>query len=225
MHQRIHSKKSDMVRCKNPEISARILEFCVLEMIRNIMTDPYKLQKYLNHAKDKGQITRIKTEKQLNHIEDQIQKFNKEKRGVLEIYAKGNLSRNLYAQKCLGYDNEINRAKAERNDLIKQIPILHKNGVIDMSIKRYCQSVKARLEKCVNFDSKRQFLLDYVEKIIYQKDHITLYGSIPIKLKAYEDPDQPSKASKIGFSIGSKIDRTKILRSRNITEIMSVNEF
>jgi hypothetical protein len=67
--------------------------------------------------------------------------------------------------------------------------------------------VVTRLEKCIDFDSKRQFLLDYVEKIIHEKNCIYLYGSVPIKLKAYEDSSQPLGASNLRFCIKNKINK------------------
>ncbi|MBN1325548.1 recombinase family protein [Candidatus Falkowbacteria bacterium] len=212
--QRMHSPKLDILRCKNPEVASWILESCVFKMIKNIMTNPFELKGHLDRAKDKEHLTHLKIEDQLVHIADQLQKLTEEKRGVLNLYISGNLNRNMYAQKCLWYDNEINKLNFNKNELIKKIPILHKDEVIDISIQRYCQSVKTRLEKCLDFDSKRQFLLDYIEEIFYTEGKVKLVGSIQIKLKSHEDSNQSSEDGKIGFSIESVIDKTTISRSQ-----------
>jgi hypothetical protein len=37
------------------------------------------------------------------------------------------------------------------------------------------------VSRCTNFDTKRQFLLDYVEKVVILKDKVSLHGAVPIK--------------------------------------------
>lgn len=75
-----------------------------------------------------------------------------------------------------------------------------------MSIRQFCSAAKARFEKCSNFDSKRQFLLEHIEKVVYQKYKVMIRGSVPIKLRTYADPDQTSEASKIPFRIEGAVD-------------------
>lgn len=222
MHQVKHSKNLDIVRCKNPEIIAWLLEYHVFKLIKNVMTDPVELRGYLDHVNDKGHTTRLKTEECLVQIENQIQKLTEGKRGIIDLYARGDLDRNMYTQKCLWHDNEINKAKAEREALIKKIPNLHESEVIDISIKRYCQTVKAQLEKCTDFNSKRQFLLEYIDKIIHNNNHIKLIGFIPIKLKTDEDPDQSSEASKISFTIEGSVGNANTSQNRKLAKILGI---
>jgi len=80
--------------------------------------------------------------------------------------------------------------------------------VVDFSVAWNCKSTKSQLEKC-DLDLKRQFLLEYVEKIIFTKDKISLQGSIPILLDAYKDPEHTSDARKISFFIERKISIEK----------------
>lgn len=56
------------------------------------------------------------------------------------------------------------------------------------------------LEKCSDFDSKRQFLLDYVEKIVYVNEDVAIYGSLPLLLNAPEE-----EQGKLEFRISGKI--------------------
>lgn len=51
-------------------------------------------------------------------------------------------------------------------------------------------------------------------KIIYSNDEVTVCGSVPVKLKAYEDPDQHTEVSKIDFNIPGEITRQEICESR-----------
>lgn len=104
------------------------------------------------------------------------------------------------------YDNEILALNAERLEISKKVPILHKADVIDLSVRQYCHTARMNFEKCKDFDSKRQFLLEYVEKIVYQNEDVAIYASVPI-----QDGRDESEQSKIEFRILGKIttkDRT-----------------
>jgi len=107
------------------------------------------------------------------------------------------------------YDQQIIRTRAEKSELINKIPTLHQSDIVQRSIENYCKSVKVKLEKYTDLEYKRQLLLDCITKIIYIKGKMILYGSIPILLDAYTDPDQTSDASKIEFSIQTNIASTK----------------
>jgi len=207
---RMHAK-NDPGRCGNPEIASHLLEDCVLRMIRETMAHPDKLKKCLEGASDKTHLTQARMEKKLKAVDDAIKDLKKQKKRILDLYATGDLDRGRYAQKSLWYDNEINKKGIERQELITKIPILHKKEVVDVSIRRFCDELQARIEICNDFNTKRQLFLDYIEKIVYKvqvKDgEVNLYGSIPVHLEAYNNPDQPSEVSKIGFCIEGIIPR------------------
>ncbi|MGB0757450.1 MAG: recombinase family protein [Patescibacteria group bacterium] len=203
----MHAKSTKMQRCDNKEIKSELLENCVMDMFTNTILIPKELKKHLEHSKEKTKVAQERMEKGLKAIDLNIKKLNKEKKRILELYATGDLDRDMYGKKSLEYDNEINKVKIERHELIQKIPVLHKKSVIDVSVRQYCELLKAQLEKCTDFETKRQFMLDHVEKIVFVNDHVTLHGFVPVKLKAYEDPDQPSEASKIRFCVEGKIKR------------------
>ncbi len=92
-------------------------------------------------------------------------------------------------------------------ELLEQIPLLHKKELVDESIIHFCNEAKSQFRRCMNFETKHDFLLKNIEKIVLLKDHVTIYGSVPILSKAYEDPDQTSAASKIEFRIETKVNR------------------
>jgi len=56
-----------------------------------------------------------------------------------------------------------------------------------------------------HFDSKRQFLVDYIEKITYSRDKVTLQGSVSVLRK-------PANETKLEFKIERPIDRAQLLR-------------
>jgi hypothetical protein len=59
---------------------------------------------------------------------------------------------------------------------VKRIPILHNPHTIDVSVRQYVEAVRARLENATNFDTKRRFLLDHIDRVVYANDRVALYG-------------------------------------------------
>jgi hypothetical protein len=143
----------------------------------------------------------MKVEKQLKELEHNEQRLSEQRAEILDQYATGKLDRKDYLKKCLWLDNQLQKLQRERSDQIQRIPALHKKEVIDVSLRIFCETARARFERCDSFDTKRQFCLDFIEEILYDHGKVTVKGFVPIKLQAYIDPDQTSDASKIEFSI------------------------
>ncbi len=167
------------------------------------MLDPGKLRECMDFFRGKTQVAQLRVERRLKRIDKLIKNIALKKERVIDLYASGTLEQQGYIEKNLEYDNEENKLKAERDDLTKRIPLLHKTEVVDASVKQYCETMKMRLNKSLDFDAKRKFVLDYIGKIVYSEDRITLYGSVPVKLKSY-DKNQPTEVSKIDFRISDR---------------------
>jgi len=118
----------------------------------------------------------------------------------------------------LTLDKKLHKLQLKRIKVIASIPLLHKKEVVDLNVRQFCDSAKAQFEKCANFESKRQFLLEHIEKVTYLKYGVTIHGSAPIKLRAYEDPDQTSEVSKIPFQIENMLDKSLLKRGPRIRQ-------
>ena len=81
---------------------------------------------------------------------------------------------------------------------------------IEVSVRQYCEAVRARLERCSDFDSKRQFVLDNIEKIVCTNDRVAIYGSMPVKLRGREASDHPGETTNMGFCIDGFVDRRRL---------------
>jgi hypothetical protein len=51
---------------------------------------------------------------------------------------------------------------------------------VDACVRQFCANAKARLQACTHEDDKRSFLLDHVERVIYDHYEVTLLGSVPL---------------------------------------------
>lgn len=205
----MHAQKnrSKLRQCDNIQIKGPTLEDKVFRLIEENILDYTKLKDHMPFFKRGAQRTQLKFERQLNAVEQQTKKMQEAKKRILDLYSKSEIEREAYVNKSLEYDNELNKLKIRRVDLIKQIPLLHKKELIATSIEQYSELVRIQFGKCLDFESKRQFLLDHVDKIVYETDSLEFHGYVPVQLKVYEDKQHKTELTKVPFCIKDTIDR------------------
>src|SRR5688572_29856209 len=59
---------------------------------------------------------------------------------------------------------------------------------IRTAVARFCSGARARFAQCTDTRSKRQFLLDYIEKVAFLNDKVSIHGRIPLRGQNREDP-------------------------------------
>ena len=135
--------------------------------------------------------------------ESKLRGLSTAKKRLLELYADSHTDRGQYAKKSQEYDREISEVTKEKLELVQRIPLLHKKAVIELSIAQYCDVVRARLVQCKDFETRRQFFLDFVDHIVHYKNLVELHGYVPIKIETQDD-DTPSV--KIEYKIVAEIE-------------------
>jgi site-specific DNA recombinase len=210
MHVRIK-----MAKCMNPEINAAVIEYHVFEAIKQSMLDPVKLRSCMDFFKGKTRVANVRVGRRLKRINETLKELDAKKQRLVELYAAGSLEQKRYIENNLVYDGEINALASEHDELMKQIPLLHKTDAVDTSIRQYCEAARIRFDKCTDFETKRQFLLEHVEKVVYEDDKFTVCGSVPMKHTSHDDGNQPSDASKIAFKISGAISTCERLSRSN----------
>jgi hypothetical protein len=198
----MHAKNSNFPKCNNGQIKAEYLEDCVFGLINKIMTDQNRIRNFMGFFKERGRVAQVKLEKRLKVIEREITSFNERKKRIIDVYASGDLSKESYIRRSLGYDNEINELKRKRAELAARIPLVHKAEVINASIAKFCEAAKSRLKECDGFETKRKFLLDHLQKVVYLKTKVVLHGLVPIK-----DGERSGEAGSIEFKIEGNLKR------------------
>lgn len=216
VNQRMHSKKMNFERCKNPEVLAHLLENSVLNLVTEIMTSPTELIQYMNVPENKNKLTQTKLETKLKQLEEKVNAIEQTKKDTIDLYANNLISRETYGFRNQQLEKELLEIKAKRAELIKKVPDLHNKDIIQVSIQQYCESVKTRLAVCKSKDDIRELLQEYINKVLYNNTEVTIRGFIPINLKAYEDPDQTSDASRIEFNVAGKIKRGNKWMNRHL---------
>lgn len=84
-----------------------------------------------------------------------------------------------------------------------------------VSFNAFCKTAKERLEQSVDFDTKRQLFLDYVEKIVFNNGRVDFHGSIPVKLVGHTNKGEDTEAIKMQFCITDVIPRIESYGRKN----------
>ena len=75
----------------NPEIDTRVLEACVIGMIKEMLFDSKKLRECLILFNKR--IAKAKISKQIGSIEEKVRTIDKQKGRIVDLYASGHLER------------------------------------------------------------------------------------------------------------------------------------
>ncbi len=104
--------------------------------------------------------------------------------------------------------------------MVSRIDARMDRDIINASHAQFCSAATAQLEKCTDFNSKRGFLLDHIEKITYHRYQVTIHGSVPITLHSHSNLDHQDRALEIPFRIEGAIEKIMLHRGprRKFTE-------
>jgi hypothetical protein len=210
----MHSAHTNIVRCDSKEIRAELLEAKVFEVIETVMLDPVKLRKTMPFFTDDGRAAGRRRARKLEQISAQLLDVDDRKNRIIEVYASGDLSRDAYIARNRAYDAEAIELRRQRTELMQSTPLLDQRDAVDAGIAHFCDETRARLARCRDFASKRQFLLDYVEKINFIDDNVTLHGSVPIKIAISGRAHAGAETGKLEFRISDRITPEEKLTAR-----------
>jgi hypothetical protein len=175
-----------------------MLEAKVFEMIREVMIDPLKLRECMGFFRDDSRPDRSSIQAQLTRIQNRATTIEAEKKRLIDLYAADNLSEAAYVDRNVALDQELHRLTQKRAALL---PVLQDADAVGASVRDFCERARARLENCHDFESKRQFLADYVARVVYTRYKVTLRGSVPLR------PSYPSLKVMV-WLVGSHVDNS-----------------
>jgi site-specific DNA recombinase len=195
--------RSRIERCHNPEIRTRVLESAVLSMIRNVVLNPTRLGSYIDATLDSKTRQDRNIERELASITVRIAAIDAERRRMTESYALGQMHKEAYIGANIALDQELEKLEARKAEAIAAMP-READQALEESITQFCDRARVRFERCGDFDSKRKFVLEHIEGVIYRQNRVIILGSVPIE----------RTGSKLPFRIDHEIDRTKVCGRR-----------
>jgi hypothetical protein len=187
--------RTQIERGRNSLISTHILEGQVFEMIRETMLDPGKLRGCIESV---AGIDDRSTARELTRIAQKIGTLDHERRELISKYAADQMTGDEYVAANRALDEKLERLVRAKAKLAMALVSTHHEDFVDTSIRQFCATAKVRLQACSDFNANRHFLVDHIERVIYNRYDITIVGSIPVRTESGE--------SKLPFRIEGKID-------------------
>jgi hypothetical protein len=187
--------RTQIERCRNSEISTHILEGHVFEMIRETMLDPGKLR---GSVESGAGLDDRSTARELIRVAQKIGALHHERRALISRYAADQMTGDEYIAANRALDERLERLVRAKAKLIMALRPTHHEDFVDASIRQFCATAKARLQDGSDFDANRLFLVDHVERVIFNRYHVAIVGSVPVRTESGE--------SKLPFRIEGKIN-------------------
>jgi DNA invertase Pin-like site-specific DNA recombinase len=187
--------RTQIERCENSVISTHILEGHVFEMIRETMLDPGKLRGCIGSGAGMDDLS---TARELARAAQKIGALDQERRELISRYAADQMTGEEYIAANRALDDKLERLVRAKTKLAAALQSTHHEDFVDASVRQFCATAKARLQACSDLDANRQFLVDHIERVTYNRYHVTIAGFIPVRTE--------SRENKLPFRIEGKIN-------------------
>jgi hypothetical protein len=191
-------------RCSNSRIGTHILEGKVFEMIRETMIDPARPRGCI----EGGGLDDQSVARKLARVAQHFGALDDERRRLIDQYAAEKMTGEQYIAANRTLDRAMERLTREKADLVAAIRSPQQDDFVDASVRQFCATANARLLACTDFDAKREILVAHVERVIYNRYHITVTGSVPVQSARGE--------TKLQFRIAGEIDIVAVRSSGKI---------
>jgi hypothetical protein len=143
-----------------------------------------------------------RTARELARIAGQIKVIDDERRRIIELYAAEKMAGEQYITANRTLDKDLERLIRAKADLAATLRSPQHEHFVDASIRQFCASAGARFQASADFDTKRQFLVGHVERVIYDRYKVTITGSVPMQSTSGE--------TKLQFRIKGEIDKLAV---------------
>jgi site-specific DNA recombinase len=210
MHDRMQIK-----RCGNSRVGTQILEDTVFTMIQEVMLDPGKLRGCVGEVAELDE--RGNAAAALARIAQELKTLDENRQRMIERYVTEQMAGADYINESRALDEELYRLTREKVGIVKGMRVPQHDDFVDASIRQFCANAKARFEACTDFDTKRRFLVDHIERVIYDRSTVRIVGSVPVASIAAE---QTKLQFRIEGQIGNAISRGK---TRRVPEAAGLN--
>jgi hypothetical protein len=171
-----YHEPSQRERCTNARIATHILEGKVFELIAETMTDSGKLRGCISESMTGSG----GTTKALHRIAKKIGDLDDQRRQLNYRNAAGEISGDEFVTASRVLDEKLVCLMLEKSKLAAALRSPAHEDFVDASVRQFCANAKARLQACADEDAKRSFLIDHVERVMYDHYEVTLLGSVPL---------------------------------------------
>jgi hypothetical protein len=163
--------------CDNSSIATHILEGKVCELIRDTMLDPDKLRGCIEGA---GGLDDKTIAKKLAGVAAKLGTLEQERRKIINRYAAEEVSGEAYIAANRALDRVQERLIRKKAELVAALRSPQQEDFVDASLRQFCATANVRWQACTDQDAIRQFIVDHIEKVIFNHYHVAVVGSVPV---------------------------------------------
>jgi hypothetical protein len=193
--------RTQIDHCTNSSMATHILESEVCRLVGETMTDPGKLRSCMKTAESGDDRS---TARELSLIARRISALDDERRRLIDQYAADTMAAEDYILANRALDCELERLNREKTSLAAALRSPNHEDFVDSTVRQFCATAKARWYECTNDETRRQFLLDFIERVVFDHYKVTVIGLVPVTAR--------SGASSIPFRIKGEINRVAVRR-------------
>jgi site-specific DNA recombinase len=174
--------RTQIDHCTNSSMATHILESEVCRLIAETMIDPRTLRGRMKAAEGADDHS---TARELSLIARKIGALDHERRRLIDEYAADQMPDEDYIQANRALDSELERLIREKTRLAAALRSPNHEDFVDASVRQFCAAAKARWYECTNDEMRRQFLLDFIERVVFDHYKVTVIGVIAVRRPRY----------------------------------------
>lgn len=166
-------------KCKEKGINARIADELVWKKIADLMSSPELLANQVERwfknrqTKAKAEIVDVEVlKKEINKVNEQVERYNKG-------YGAGVFTLDQLKAYTDPLHEKINQLKTQIGSAESQAKQIELNTPSEQDMMAFALKAKEMLQN-LNFEAKREIILNTVEKIIGNREQLQVIGYIPI---------------------------------------------
>ncbi|MCK4553524.1 recombinase family protein [Candidatus Parcubacteria bacterium] len=167
-------------RCTNKSIVASRLETGIWLAVINEILNPVRLKTHIEVLRTRTRGRKDEYCKKLASIEKELKRNDEQKGRLLDLYTEGQKSKEIFAKKLASLENEEQKLRVKQAELVNVSTLIPNPALVRKSIAAFCERMNERLRKVVDFSTKRKFLLDLIDSIIFDDDVLLIRGFVPL---------------------------------------------
>jgi site-specific DNA recombinase len=173
----------DRDRCSNKAISASRIEIGVWLAIINEILNPAALKTHVEVLRTRTRDRQDEYRKKLSGIERDLRHNQEQKNRLLDLYTDGTCSKVLLSRKMLNLEEDERKLRAKQAELISLLTLIPDAALVRKSIANYCEEMNQRITRIKDYASKRAFLLEIIDSIVFDEDVLFIRGFVPLAQK------------------------------------------
>jgi len=173
-----------MVKCNNSQVQAPNIEEIVFRTIKEKISQPAIIKKYIDILKNQHESTKDKYTNKITLCQSKIDKLEVKQNRVLDLYADEDIDKDIYIKKINEIKNDMNILQDDKAGYQGKISFLQQKKDLIKNIDSFCKKININFNNLGN-DELRSLVQTAISEITIFKNgkkggKVIIKGFIPI---------------------------------------------